>query len=412
MMDGVIPDPSRVAKKQRPASDDKESGGPDSQQATESEKPALLVANLLPPILKTDALPLEIHLPGEAQKESAPEQNGANTLVAAATATAAPLPEVKPRITLLPLLNTSDRQTPVKELAFAARLVEQLTVPEPPEGALPTTKEPAAEPPAKSAVPADDALAQTDPWVKPAVEFKAASAGNQQSETNTIAGKAASGTTEANVMPGKRQESADSGREQSSDGKEHPGPIQHSEISSSGFSSAARYSDAATAPVASSAREFASGASTKVVIHERAVDLAQPEPQAERASGPARDVSVRLSNDKQESVDLRVVERNGELHVAVRAADAGLSNALRNNLSELSGRLDHSGFQTEMWTPASAESSLADPKSKQGSDGKDHAPGHGSGGNAGESREQKQRDQHQPRWVEELENSFGNRRKP
>jgi len=323
-------------------------------------------------------------------------------------------------------LSSPDRQAPIDDLTFAARLIERLTVPETAKAvALPA--DPAA-PPAEAAAPkaadpnalalqkptsgSGDAVLQTAASVKPIPETKSAGVTNVSPAADAAPEKTAPSIMGMHQTSDKRHENDASPRDQDGSGKDNSTHIPHGETAASVSPSGQRYSEAAIAAPAAASREFAPSHATKEVTQGTALEPVQPEAAAERVSGQARDISVRLSNQNQENVNLRVVERNGELHVAVRAADAGLTNTLRNNLSELSARLDHSGFQTEMWTPASAESSLADPKGKQGSDGKDHPQGRGSGEHAGDGREQKQRDQQQPRWVEELENSFGNRRKP
>lgn len=383
-------------------------------------------ANLLPPVARTEPLPLEIHLPGATPGESAGKQDAvidsAGLPDAAPVAAGTPSLTVKAPVNLFPL-SSPDGPTPVNELAFAARLTERLTVPEAVAAAAPAAENAAA---AEATAPAVtelgpiglqkpssfSAVPQTAVSPKPALDAKSAPAANAAPVTDAVPERAAAAPTTTHETSDKKQENADSGHDQAAGGKDNPERIPHGETAATPLPAGPRYAEGAITVPAPSAREFAPSHSTKPVTQGTAVEPMQPEPAAERVSGQARDISVRLSNDNRPSVDLRVVERNGELHVAVRAADAGMTNALRNNLSELNGRLDHSGFQTEMWTPASAESSLADPKSKHGADGKDHPQGRGSGGNAGDGREQKHRDQQQPRWVEELENSFGNRRKP
>jgi len=47
-----------------------------------------------------------------------------------------------------------------------------------------------------------------------------------------------------------------------------------------------------------------------------------------------------VTDEAARSADVRLVERAGEVHVAVRATDAGITESLRGNLSELVSRLD------------------------------------------------------------------------
>ena len=61
---------------------------------------------------------------------------------------------------------------------------------------------------------------------------------------------------------------------------------------------------------------------------------------APKSAAPLKDLSVQVRQSSQESVELRVVERAGELHVAVRTGDADLAHGLRQGLPELVNRLD------------------------------------------------------------------------
>lgn len=67
----------------------------------------------------------------------------------------------------------------------------------------------------------------------------------------------------------------------------------------------------------------------------------------------ARDISLRLSGSG-EQVQVRVVERDGEVRVAVRTADPELARSLRQDLPELSARLEREGLRAEGWHPATA----------------------------------------------------------
>ena len=51
-------------------------------------------------------------------------------------------------------------------------------------------------------------------------------------------------------------------------------------------------------------------------------------------------------------VDVRVVERAGDVHVSVRTADDRLAGSLREGLPALSSRLEESGFRSDPWRPS------------------------------------------------------------
>ncbi len=71
------------------------------------------------------------------------------------------------------------------------------------------------------------------------------------------------------------------------------------------------------------------------------------------AAAPARDIHLQLHQGDQR-VDVRLSERSGEVHVAVRTADPQLAGALRDDLPGLSDRLEQSGFRADTWHAAMA----------------------------------------------------------
>ena len=48
---------------------------------------------------------------------------------------------------------------------------------------------------------------------------------------------------------------------------------------------------------------------------------------------------------------MKLVDRGGELHVAVHSADPVLTTDLRSRVHDLIGGLEKSGFRTETWQP-------------------------------------------------------------
>jgi hypothetical protein len=69
--------------------------------------------------------------------------------------------------------------------------------------------------------------------------------------------------------------------------------------------------------------------------------------QAPEARGTAvRDIRIAV-NQADQKVELRVMERAGELHVAVRTPDSRLAADLRENLPALSSRLEQTGFRAD-----------------------------------------------------------------
>jgi hypothetical protein len=67
----------------------------------------------------------------------------------------------------------------------------------------------------------------------------------------------------------------------------------------------------------------------------------------------AHDIQLHLdSNDTR--VNVRLVERGGEVRVDVSTPDNRMSGVLRDDLSSLTARLEQNGFHAETWHPASA----------------------------------------------------------
>lgn len=125
---------------------------------------------------------------------------------------------------------------------------------------------------------------------------------------------------------------------------------------------------------------------------------------------PAQEISLQISSHGDQKVDVRLVERAGEVHVIVRTPDVALAHELRQDLGSLTGKLAQSGYGTEQFTPLSAGSStLSDHRStpeNHDSPGRhDQGPQHGSGQQQQPQDEQGKR----PAWVEEMEKSLTQR---
>jgi len=101
----------------------------------------------------------------------------------------------------------------------------------------------------------------------------------------------------------------------------------------------------------------------------------------------ARDIRLEIGGGDHR-VEVRLMERGGEVHVDVRTPDTHLASTLREDLSALSSRLTESGFRTETWHPGasgagewhrqaepSAGGTPQDPDSQQGQPGRDRQPG-------------------------------------
>jgi hypothetical protein len=120
------------------------------------------------------------------------------------------------------------------------------------------------------------------------------------------------------------------------------------------------------------------------------------------SSSSSRDFTVRIPDLTDRGTNVRFVERGSEVHVSVRTADTELAQLLRGGLGDLSGRLQHTGVQAEVWRPGS-DSSHSDSQA-QSSDPRDSGERRNQSGAQRDGQDQPNEDK--PRWVEELE-SFG-----
>jgi len=126
---------------------------------------------------------------------------------------------------------------------------------------------------------------------------------------------------------------------------------------------------------------------------------------------PAKEISLQISSGGDHTVDVRLVERGGEVHVSVRTPDVGLAHEMRQDLGSLTGKLAQSGFGTEQFTPLTAgSSSLSDPRNAQ----ENRSPSHGHGqdpqqGGSGQQQQPQDERGKRPAWAEEMENTLAPR---
>lgn len=134
---------------------------------------------------------------------------------------------------------------------------------------------------------------------------------------------------------------------------------------------------------------------------------------AQLKPGSAQQITVRVSSPQTPAVDLHVVQRAGQVEVAVRTPDAGLEAALRQDLGTLVHSLERSGFHTETFVPVSAAASTSSAQMNSQGDRSDTHPdfsqnrqGQNSGGQnqGGQSRrEDSSQNQRHAAWAAALE---------
>jgi hypothetical protein len=105
----------------------------------------------------------------------------------------------------------------------------------------------------------------------------------------------------------------------------------------------------------------------------------------------------------QEPVRLRILERAGEVKVAVHTRDVELAQSLRAQLGDLVESLERSGYRTATWKPGEPPQENIRPQDvaaerDAAGDGRGDQPGSGHH----PPRQQRQRQQDQPRWAESL----------
>ena len=124
---------------------------------------------------------------------------------------------------------------------------------------------------------------------------------------------------------------------------------------------------------------------------------------------PMRDLSVRVEAAEGQKVDVRIVQRAGDLQIAVKSADVDTTQGLRHGLSELASRLNESGYHAETWRPGQAAPADTGGGSGNDSQNSQDSPSGGSQSNSSWSQQnQGQRDNNpsnRPRWIQELESN-------
>lgn len=132
---------------------------------------------------------------------------------------------------------------------------------------------------------------------------------------------------------------------------------------------------------------------------------AQPHDQTTK-TGPANQISISVPAGDQQKVEVRLMDRAGEVRVSVHAPNEELAGTLRQDLGSLTGKLNQSGYTTEAFTPSrsSGESSRdqknAEPQQQSGSERQS------SGRHQQQQSSQQNGRGNRPAWLDELDNSL------
>jgi hypothetical protein len=163
----------------------------------------------------------------------------------------------------------------------------------------------------------------------------------------------------------------------------------------------------ATSPVPTPQSTVNVGSERQAATSAMSQETAEPTPPP--ANPPQSTISIRLGEEGQDRVDVRLQERQGAIQVVVRSSNSNLTASLRGDLNDLVSRLEGRGYQTETWTPTGnvarpTEPSGQDPRQDGsqtgGQDGK-HGSNQRNQGHSGGGR--RDPDDGRPAWMEEFE---------
>lgn len=130
-----------------------------------------------------------------------------------------------------------------------------------------------------------------------------------------------------------------------------------------------------------------------------------------QTGAPVREIAVRIASPQAPAVDVHLVERSGQINVAVRTPDGSLQTSLRQDLGSLVNSLERAGYRAEAFAPregvqqagisAQTNSQNSRQQSESGSGGRGSAF---DDSQQGGQQQQRQRDPRAAKWIEELEN--------
>ena len=126
--------------------------------------------------------------------------------------------------------------------------------------------------------------------------------------------------------------------------------------------------------------------------------------QATPPPGPMKEISMRLEAAEGQKVDVRIVQRAGDLQIAVKSADDSTTQGLRHGLSDLANRLNETGYHAETWRPgqpAAMESSATSPDNPSRQSQSDGSQSH-SGGPQQDRGQRHNNPSNRPHWIDEL----------
>jgi hypothetical protein len=199
-----------------------------------------------------------------------------------------------------------------------------------------------------------------------------------------------------------------------------PKPSSHAsapEVDASAGNSTAAAPAASSAPADILGNPLAFHASSPVgpAVVDSSAPAAPAAPAATETKVPAapvhsaQEIAVSVASNNDQKVEVRLVERAGEVHVSVRTTDETLAHTMREDLGSLTGKLAQNGFGAEAYSPARAESSSFS-NQRGASENQDSKGGQQQGSRQGGESSQQQSQQEsrdkRPAWLEAMESSL------
>jgi Meckel syndrome type 1 protein len=123
-------------------------------------------------------------------------------------------------------------------------------------------------------------------------------------------------------------------------------------------------------------------------------------------TGAAHQISISVPAGDNQKVEVRLMDRAGEVRVTVRAPNEEMAGTLRQDIGSLTTKLNQSGYTTEAFTPSrgsgefSRNQQSADPQQQNGSERQS------SGRNQQQQSSQQDGRGKRPAWLDEFENSL------
>ena len=391
-------------------------------QSEEKPKEAVVVAAPMFWVNQPEVLPLEMHLAlPAAEAESAVPVAAAAPARDTIVEPAVEKPQTAPRME-----NNPQAAFAEIDAAFSARVTpNERTVETVPADSFERTTAVIAEPkPIKNPVEPNrrpEPLVTREPSVTPGPSVIKAAPKEFEAPRNETADASSEGTGErGSKQPGERLEAAKVKETAFKPAFRDP-QKEETERTTTSRPAAETGVDRrlASSPAASAPAEPRAAARPVIAQAAPAPDLRSiPAPEVARAASNepiARDFSLRLPNPNADAgnVDLRLQDHAGELRVSVRTPDPALTRDLREGLSNLVGRLEQTGFRTELWVPAAEGSSLGEQHQRRGTESEvfsNSRDGRSQDGFAGREQGGGRERHPQPKWVDELEASFGSSR--